>query len=83
MSPTTNNTAAAELAYPPTAHAAPDRASFEAQEAGPAGPISTQPAAGPAMSLNPADEQTKAERVRGGCFPLPVCSLSSWFENVS
>jgi hypothetical protein len=72
MSPTTNNTAAAELAYPPTAHAAPDRASLEAQHSG---PISTQPAAGPSMSLNPADEQTKAERVRGGCFPLPVCVL--------
>lgn len=48
-------------AYPPAARAA-DSA-----------PVSAQSAPAPAMALRPEeDEQARASRLRGGCFPLPV-----------
>jgi hypothetical protein len=34
--------------------------------------VNTQPAAALSMSLKPEDDETRASRLRGGCFPLPV-----------
>ncbi|KAL4242391.1 hypothetical protein ABKN59_011855 [Abortiporus biennis] len=59
------------LSYPPSAHRESSEQSSTDQC------TSAQPAPAPQMSLNPSsdNDQSKAERLRGGCIPCPDGSI--------
>ena len=63
----------ATVAYPPTAHL------YKDESAQISAVTNVQPSAGAKMTVGSDNDGTrsgKAERLRGGCIPCPVCSVS-------
>ena len=61
----------ANIEYPPTAH------TYHDESAGMPVLTSVQPRAGATMVVGPDNDKPrmgKAERLRGGCVPCPVCA---------
>jgi hypothetical protein len=69
---------AANIEYPPAAHT-----TYHHDESAETPVVtSVQPRAGATMTVGPNNDRTrtgKAERLRGGCVPCPVCTESMLF----